>query len=169
MKLLGVITRAGLATGNFPINCYLIIYGSFDVSWQLDKEINKSIVHLWYSLSPYHQLLDLATFIFTLGKFIVVQRVSAGLAMVHQLQSRKDFTPELDETHALQQHSSEAQSEFFCLTCAEWKHKNIFGKNLPTLTVFVPWASPPVLCRCVSSPQTMPCSFLHFFLGLPTR
>jgi len=46
MELLGVITRAGLATENFSINCYLIIYDSFDVSWQPDKQINKSIVHL---------------------------------------------------------------------------------------------------------------------------
>ena len=112
MELLGVITRAGLATENFSINCYLIIYDSFDVSWQPDKQINKSIVHLWHSFSfPYHQLLDLASSLFTLA----AQRVSTGLEVVHQLHFRKDFTPELDETHASEQHSSEVQSEFLHL------------------------------------------------------
>lgn len=144
MKQLGVITRAGLATENFPINCYLIIYDSFDVSWRPDKQINKSIVRLWYCLPPYHQLLDFATFIFTLVKFTVAQRVSAGLVVMHQLQSRKCFTPELDETHALEWHSSEAQSEF-CLTHRVktqkylWKessHSNCFcAISFPTCTL----------------------------------
>lgn len=30
MKLLGIITRAGLATENLPVNGYLIIYDRFD-------------------------------------------------------------------------------------------------------------------------------------------
>lgn len=153
MKPLDVITRAGLTTENVSINWSLIIYDSFGVSWQPDKHINKSIVHLWYSLSPYHQRLDLGTFIFSLVKFTVEQRVSAGLPAVHQLQSRK----QLDGPHVLEQHSSEVQIKFFCLMCAQRE-----STKTSLETAFVPWASPPVLL----SPQTIPWSLFHFFLEI---
>lgn len=169
MKLLDLIARAGLATENFPVNCHLIIYGSFDVSWQPDSQINKSIVRLWYFLSPYHQLLDLVTFIFTLVNFTVAHR-QCGTGSSAAVTAQERFYPRTRWNPCVKGPQQwNAEQVFLPDVWTEWNHRNIFGKNLLTSAIFVPWASPSALCRCISSAQMIPCSFFPTFFRKTTH